>query len=635
MSGFLGRSKQVAPPDVFVDLNDNAKDTATSVYEFCEEDEEFSQYVSGRKRKRESNNFCLSLVLELSDQAVEVALKSEKRLKEICGSILKSTSSDAKHFLISSDKSDDIKENDTDKSELDDIFSRVVNRINTEFGDVKEELPSSLDIKLFQCNNCSFSSVSSVKFFCSLKHACIDNFKFMCEACNEFINTAEDLGDHMTKDHKGDSILFLICNKQQLPCNSVKSLCSSTCPKRSCFKVPSTEIDIQRRKLSEMKVSQRHNFFLQRLISQQELGFGSDNTMRLGPNDYCKSALTELLGVSKYLVRSVFSEHLAGITRHVHGNLGNFYQTQGKDAAIAFIVHFSKCHSENLPDKSCLRLPSYLNVKTIFENYCERTPKHNQVSEREFYLIFQKCFSQPHRMYDWLPRVVFLPSSSHPVCNECALISDLRKQAKSEAETIYAEGRKRNHMLFIRRKYLLYCYRRELPIRYPCDYLHISMDDMDQKKLHSPFTRVTTKETSNMLRLSNHLTGCILTNGGFETDRVYKLFLNNDQYHQDSNKTISIIFDLLVFAQEKLTKLPRKFHFQSDNCHRPVVNLAFNKIVYCQNNLCSLQNIIFVTTNFLYHGQNILYLPLLLTRQKTVKSNIQFLVFQQIYIQKI
>ena len=121
------------------------------------------------------------------------------------------------------------------------------------------------------------------------------------------------------------------------------------------------------------------------------------------------------------------------------------------------------------------------------------------------HFIFKKCFSDSHRLYDWLPRIVFLPSSSHPVCNECSLISDLRKLAKSEFDAHYAEGRKRSHMLYIRRKYLLYCYRRDLPIRYPQDYLHLSLDDMDQKKLHSPFTRVTTKETSNMLRLSNHL----------------------------------------------------------------------------------------------------------------------------------
>ena len=95
---------------------------------------------------------------------------------------------------------------------------------------------------------------------------------------------------------------------------------------------------------------------------------------------------------------------------------------------------------------------------------------------------------------------------------------------------------------------------------------------MDQKKLHSPFTRVITKDTSNMLRLSNHLTGCIVTNGGFETDRVYKLYANNDQFCQDSNKTISIIFDLLSYSQDKLQKLPRKLLFQSDNCHRDLKN---------------------------------------------------------------
>ena len=321
-----------------------------------------------------------------------------------------------------------------------------------------------------------------------------------------------------------------------------------------------------------MKVSKLHKFLLARLQTQKELGLQSECALRLGSYDFCKAALSEVLGVSKYMIRAVFTEHLAGIQNYIHGNQGNIFNTRKKDAAITFILHFAKCHSENLPDRSCLRLPSYINVKTIFDDYQDKTLKVNQVSQREFYFIFKKCFSDSHRLYDWLPRIVFLPSSSHPVCNECSLISDLRKLAKSEFDAHYAEGRKRSHMLYIRRKYLLYCYRRDLPIRYPQDYLHLSLDDMDQKKLHSPFTRVTTKETSNMLRLSNHLTGCIVTNGGFETDRVYKMYVNNDQFCQDSNKTISIIFDLLCYSQEKLEKLPRKLLFQSDNCHRDLKN---------------------------------------------------------------
>ena len=64
---------------------------------------------------------------------------------------------------------------------------------------------------------------------------------------------------------------------------------------------------------------------------------------------------------------------------------------------------------------------------------------------------------------------------------------------------------------YVRRKYLLFCYRCELPIRYPEGYLSCVIDDMDQAKLESPFPRTNTKETSGLLKLNNHLIGSIVT----------------------------------------------------------------------------------------------------------------------------
>ena len=276
--------------------------------------------------------------------------------------------------------------------------------------------------------------------------------------------------------------------------------------------------------------------------------------------------------MSDYIIRTVFNEHAAGIEKFQHGNVGNFYCTHKKDNAIAFILHFAQCHSENLPDRSCLRLPSYLTVKFLYEHYCEKVAQDNQVGSREFYLIFDKTFGRSKRLYDWLPRITFLSPSSHPVCNECCLISDLRKKATTESEAQYAEGRKRIHMLYIRRKYLLYCYRCELPVRYPDDYLSLAIDDMDQQKIWSPYTRTNTKDISGLLRLNNHLTGCIITNGRFVNDKVHMIFMNNDQYPQDSNKTITQIHTALEFTQEKLGQLPRKMMIQTDNCCRDLKN---------------------------------------------------------------
>ena len=149
--------------------------------------------------------FFLSLVHELCDQAVKLIMNSEIKWEDLSDSIIESANSALEN---QSDNKDD-----TDKSELDDIFSKVVNRIN---GDFSYEQPSSLEIKMFQCNNCYMSSLSADKIFCSVKHPCIDNFKLKCEGCKKFINTAEHLKDHMMKEHHHEAILFLICDNPKL-----------------------------------------------------------------------------------------------------------------------------------------------------------------------------------------------------------------------------------------------------------------------------------------------------------------------------------------------------------------------------------------------------------------------------------
>ena len=61
----------------------------------------------------------------------------------------------------------------------------------------------------------------------------------------------------------------------------------------------------------------------------------------------------------------------------------------------------------------------------------------------------------------------------------------------------------------IRDKYLKFCDRRESSIRYPSDYLHVGVDDMEQRKIESPYFPTVTKELSNLLKLNNHLTGML------------------------------------------------------------------------------------------------------------------------------
>ena len=356
--------------------------------------------------------------------------------------------------------------------------------------------------------------------------------------------------------------------------NLERMVCSENCLIKKCSYIPKYIVNSIRSRLSNMSKSDLHSFLLERLATQKELGLkNSETAFSFNEYHFCHNSFQVFFGISDYLLKTVVSEHKKGQTKFVHGNRGNLYSSQRRDAAIAFIHHFSQTHCENLPDRNCLQLPSYLDIKTMFGIYLERTKNpEERLGEREFYFIFNSFFGNSSRMLDSLPRIVFQPYHTHPVCNSCSRINDLRKRVNTEADAKYVETRKRMHMCEIRRKYLKFTIRRELPLRYPEDYLHIGLDDMDQAKLQSPYFCQKTKELSNLLKLKNHLTGVIITNGNFENDRVYKVFVNNDQFTQGSNKTISIVFEILVSVQTELKKLPRKLMIQSDNCGKDLKN---------------------------------------------------------------
>ena len=148
-------------------------------------------------------------------------------------------------------------------------------------------------------------------------------------------------------------------------------VCSKNCPTSLCCYTQQNIIDKIKVKLSSMRSTERHNFLLERLAAQCELGIDSLNIFVVEKTAFCHDSFKAFFGISDYLVRKVLLEHQSGSTRFIHGNQGNLYDSPDRDRTIAFISKFAEVFSENLPDRSCLRLPSYLNIKCIFDYYCE------------------------------------------------------------------------------------------------------------------------------------------------------------------------------------------------------------------------------------------------------------------------
>ena len=66
--------------------------------------------------------------------------------------------------------------------------------------------------------------------------------------------------------------------------------------------------------------------------------------------------------------------------------------------------------------------------------------------------------------------------------------------------------------------------------------------------------------------------GVIITNGKLVGDKEYWTILNNDQFSQDSNKTITILMKVFKSFQDRFGFLPRNLYIQTDNCVKDLKN---------------------------------------------------------------
>ena len=421
---------------------------------------------------------------------------------------------------------------------------------------------------LYMCSHCYdnyFEEEQILSHYCSgFYRNCL---KF-CIECNTQLLSASQFKAHVADRHVESAILEVRLSRKtnsehrlddtQMPkrvrLEPVSALvCSSQCQSQKCATIPIeilSEIETRLKKLSKSEI---HQFLLKRLEDQQELGLSTDCCFIINKHTLCHGAL-RAIGVSKYMLEKVSSEFKAGKVNFVHGNKGVFYEKRKRDIMISYTHQFAQTMAENLPDKDVLRLPSYLNIKEIYVNYKENTNVEDQVTEKSFYYIFKQTFGDSNRLLACsLPRIVFMPRHTHPVCNDCDKINSLRQSAKTIPEKLHAESMKKRHMLDVRRKYLNFTYRRELSVRYPHDYLHIGIDDIGQDNVLSPHPRVNTKSLTGLLRLNNHVTGVIVTNGRLSHNKEYMCYVNQDQFPNDSNKVKSIMsagisyYNLIMF----------------------------------------------------------------------------------------
>ena len=362
-------------------------------------------------------------------------------------------------------------ENLHEKEVCDDSLPVVINnghkrKFPSDFSNTIENGTSVLDnFKLYACKHCNGTFDSSASAF---QHDCVHNKILKCVTCSHRIKSINELTTH---NHDGNCILFIDVFSEIMNSNFS---CSSKCT-YNCFDMNTKELDCLKEKMASMSKSSLHQFLLNKLVTQAEYGFNEEYFV-VEQHKLCHNFMISALSISKYMLTTVVKEFQAGIKLIIHGNVGKVYHSRKRDKVIAFIQHFSEIHCENSPDKMERVLPGYMNVKTIYCYYKENCGLENLLGEREFYRILKDNFSSSRKNF-FLPRVVFQAANSHPKCNTCTKLNDLRiKHQHCEIDLKLLEGQKQTHLAEMRQKYLNFVYRQELAISQPSDYLNIGND---------------------------------------------------------------------------------------------------------------------------------------------------------------
>ena len=100
----------------------------------------------------------------------------------------------------------------------------------------------------------------------------------------------------------------------------------------------------------------------------------------------------------------------------------------------------------------------------------------------------------------------------------------------------------------------------------PEKFMTIIIDGMDQAKTNLPNTKMIAKSTSALWRLRTHVTG-VLVHTKAPCGKLAFSFVDLLQWPHDSNLTISLLLDVLIYYKEHYL-LPKTLYVQMDNTSR-------------------------------------------------------------------
>ena len=198
---------------------------------------------------------------------------------------------------------------------------------------------------------------------------------------------------------------------------SVKKNCSKLCMKKCELIVASWSPE----KILEMKSSlkgksstESKNKLLKHLHDQKKFHATCPaDVLVYHGHSFCKSFLSVFLGLSYYIIKTVFFDYGAGLVRYVHGNVENIRESLASVKCTSWVMIHIAIHGQNSPDEILTVLPSYMTKAELYRTYVQET-SGRKLKKSSFYKHFKNKFG-PKRQDRNLPQVRISRYSSHSV----------------------------------------------------------------------------------------------------------------------------------------------------------------------------------------------------------------------------
>ena len=225
------------------------------------------------------------------------------------------------------------------------------------------------------------------------------------------------------------SIGQFIINKEEDKCDRY---CSQNCSKAIRHWTEDLHNKVKCMFYSETGAVDVKNKLLTHLRCQSDICVAT-NFYIINGHVFCLKFLSSLLGISKYLLKTVLVDFWNGRTMYQHGNIGSLKSlTPGILNFVCWMKQFALHYGQFSPDSNTIVLSYWLNRRYLYNLYVEET-EGPHISLSSFYEQFKKWFSF-NRWDKSCPHIVISKYSSHSVCNQCVALNTARMQARTEAE---------------------------------------------------------------------------------------------------------------------------------------------------------------------------------------------------------